>query len=146
MKKYIFLALVAVLSLGVLVGCATKEEAPVAEIIEISNNDTTNAKEVVLNADSDMPVTKFLHKVDAGTYQVTTNFDKVVPVAIVKDEINVIENSDYPDELNFVEIFKLTGNPEKFEGSVGNKIITIAEDESISLADSPATIFLEKQE
>jgi len=43
MKKYISLALVAVLSLGILAGCSPKEEAPVAEeLVEIKIGVTAN--------------------------------------------------------------------------------------------------------
>ena len=34
-------------------------------------------KEITLNKDSDMPVKKYLYKLPAGTYKVTTTFDKM---------------------------------------------------------------------
>ena len=47
-------------------------------------------REVVLNAETDMPVSKYLYKLPAGTYTVTTE-EKYAAFSVVKDEIGMEE-------------------------------------------------------
>ena len=103
-------------------------------------------REVILNKDTDMPVTKYLYKVPAGTYKVTTNNDKVSSFYVVKDEITIDEeNTEYPETLNYVSPGYLLTNSDTGYEKIATKDVTITlnEDESIQIVDKD-TIILEK--
>ena len=99
-------------------------------------------KEVILNKNTDMPTTKILYKIPTGTYVVTTDAEKVISVAIVKDEIANTGSENYPEELQYVT------NPQNLTASDGyEKLalkeyeITINDGESL-LINGEATITL----
>lgn len=104
-------------------------------------------REVVLNANTDMPVTKYLYKLPAGTYIVTTDFEKMVSFYIVKDKTTTEEdNTEYPEVLDYVsEAYMLTNGDNDFNGHASKSVeITLGEDESISLVGTN-TLILEKK-
>lgn len=94
---------------------------------------------VTLNANTDMPVDKYLYKIPAGKYKVTTDHKKLAGFSIVKDEIGT-EDTDYPEVLQYVETedgtagYQLTAGDDDFNGHAKQEVfITIGEDESISI-------------
>lgn len=90
---------------------------------------------ITLNANSDMPVDKYLYKLPSGTYVVTTNFEKMTGFNIVKDEITIEEgNEDYPECLDYVSSSGyLSANPDYNENANTQITITLNDDESISI-------------
>ena len=105
-------------------------------------------KKIVLNENTDMPVDKFLYKLPAGEYKVSTTKDKVASFFIVKDEIGREEgNSEYPDVLQYVgEGYRITAGDDDFNGTVKKSVtVTLHEDESFQLVGTDEFIF-EKQE
>ena len=104
-------------------------------------------KEITLNKDSDMPVKKYLYKLPAGTYKVTTTFDKMASFYVVKDAIGTDEgNSTYPEALQYVgEAYLLTAGSNDFNGSAKKEVtITLNGDESVSVVGTETFVF-EKQ-
>lgn len=101
-------------------------------------------REVVLNKDTDMPVTKYLYKIPAGKYKVTTDNEKVSSFYVVKDEIGH-EDTEYPEVLQYVtEGFLITISDNTFNGHVQKTVeITLNDDESIQIVGTD-TIKLEK--
>ncbi len=91
---------------------------------------------VTLNANTDMPVDKYLYKIPAGNYKVTTDHKKLAAFSIVKDEIGT-EDTDYPEVLQYVgdtAQYLLTAGDDDFNGTAKQEVvITIGEDESISI-------------
>lgn len=101
---------------------------------------------VTLNEDTDMPVDKYLYKLPAGTYKVTTTNEKMSAFSIVKDEITTEEgNTDYPEVLDYVTDgqYLLTAGNDDFNGKASKEVeVTIAEDESVSIpAEGDVLIF-----
>ena len=98
-------------------------------------------KIVTLNANTDMPVDKYLYKIPAGNYKVTTDYKKLAGFNIVKDEITIEpDNSDYPETLDYVDIdedgngYQLTAGNNDFNGHAKKEVyITLNDDESISI-------------
>ena len=104
-------------------------------------------KKVILNANTDMPAEKYLYKLPAGTYVVTTNFEKLANFYIVKDEITTEEgNTEYPEVLNYVsEAYMLTNGDNDFNGKASKSVeITLGEDESIQVVGTQTIIFQKK--
>ena len=104
-------------------------------------------KEVTLNKDTDMPVKKYLYKLPAGSYKVTTTYDKMASFFIVKDETTIESgNSEYPEALNYVgEAYLLTAGDDDFNGQAKKEVtITLGSDESIQVAGTEELTF-EKQ-
>lgn len=104
-------------------------------------------KEVTLNQNSDMPTKKYLYKLPAGTYKATTSFNKMANFFIVKDEtITVSNNTEYPEELNYVgEAYLLTAGDNDFNGHAKKEVtITLGEDESVQVVGTNTFVF-EKQ-
>ena len=113
----------------------TEETEEVESVVYVLDSNSEYRKVITLNPDTDGPVEKVLYKVPTGKYKATTDFKKVAPLGVVKDELNQIEG-DYPDELNYVtEIFTITGNPEYFNEKLAKVevIIEVGADESISV-------------
>ena len=102
-------------------------------------------REVILNKDTDMPVTKYLYKLPSGTYKVTTNNEKVSSFYIVKDELGT-EESEYPEILQYVsDAYMLTTGFNDLNGRAQKEVeITLNEDESIQIIGTD-TIILEKK-
>lgn len=104
-------------------------------------------KEVTLNKDSDMPVKKYLYKLPAGTYKVTTSFDKMASFYIVKDDITTESgNSEYPETLNYVgEAYLLTAGTDDFNGKAKKEVsITLNTDESVSIVGTQTFTFVKQ--
>jgi len=104
-------------------------------------------REVTLNKNSDMPVKKYLYKLPAGTYKVTTTYDKMANFFIVKDKIGVeAGNTDYPEVLDYVgNAYMLTAGDDDFNGKAKKEVvITLGEDESVQITGTEKLI-LEKQ-
>ncbi len=85
-------------------------------------------KKVTLNANTDMPVDKYLYKLPAGKYKVTTDNKKTTSFFIVKDNITKNQNEKYPEELNIVQSYLIT-NSDNIE-------IELKNDESIQIIDN----------
>ena len=101
-------------------------------------------REVVLNKDTDMPVTKYLYKIPSGTYKVTTDNQKVTSFYVVKDDITIEEdNTEYPETLNYVSPGYLITNGDTGKIATKDATITVNDDESIQIVDKD-TIILEK--
>lgn len=103
-------------------------------------------KKIILNANSDMPTTKYVYKLPEGNYEVTTTFDKLAAFFIVKDEISLTGAKDYPEELNYVgEQYSLTNGNDDYNGKAKHSVnITINNDESI-LINGKETFVFKKQ-
>lgn len=104
-------------------------------------------REVTLNKNSDMPVKKYLYKLPAGTYKVTTTYDKLANFFIVKDKIGVeAGNTDYPEALDYVgNAYMLTAGDDDFNGKAKKEVvITLGADESVQITGTEKLI-LEKQ-
>lgn len=104
-------------------------------------------KKVVLNANTDMPAEKYLYKLPAGTYIVTTSFEKLANFYIVKDETTTEEgNNEYPEILDYVsEAYMLTNGENDFNGKASKSVeITLGEDESIQVIGTPTLVFSKK--
>lgn len=111
----------------------------------IGNEIGQYGKTVILNADTDMPIEKYLYKIPAGKYKVTTTFKKSASFSIVKDTpINNPENSPYTEELQYVDPpYLMTAGDDGFNGQAKKEIeITIAEDESICITGNNEFLFL----
>lgn len=100
-------------------------------------------KKVVLNKNSNMPVTKYLYKLPAGTYRVTTSFKKMASFFIVKDQIKTTLGNEYPEELDVVGTgYLLTAGDYDFNGSAKKEVdITLKEDESIQIVGNNKFFF-----
>ncbi len=150
-KKWWFWVIVVVLVLGIIGSLGDNSKNP----SKTSNNTTTTkytlvgkttgeyGKEVILNKDTDLPVTKYLYKIPAGTYKVTTTYDKLSEFWIVKDEIVRTGTDEYPEELSYVgEAHDLTNGDNDFNGRASKELtITIAEDESVLINGTETLIF-----
>ena len=93
-------------------------------------------KVITLNANTDMPVDKYLYKLPAGDYRVTTSNPKATQFSIVKDEIGIEDgNDDYPEILQYVgDAYLLTAGDDDMNGHAKQEVyITLGEDESISV-------------
>lgn len=100
-------------------------------------------KKVVLNKNSDMPATKYLYKLPAGTYKVTTTFKKMVNFFIVKDQIKTTPGNEYPEEIDVVGSgYMLTAGDDDFNGHAKKEVnITLKEDESIQIVGNNKFFF-----
>lgn len=100
-------------------------------------------KKIILNANSDMPTTKYLYKLPEGTYAVTTTFDKLANFYIVKDEIANTGTDEYPEELNYVsEAYFLTNGENNFNGRAKKSVeINVDNDESILIIGTTTFTF-----
>lgn len=102
-------------------------------------------KKITLNKNTDIPVDKYLYKIPAGSYIVTTNNDKVTSFFIVKDD--VVNNGDdkYPEELNYVKSFLITSNDSMINDTIKKEFeIEVKEDESIQLVGTDDLNITEK--
>lgn len=150
-KKWWFWVIVVVLVLGIISSLGNDSENP-----SNMSNDTTHArytlvggttgeygKEVILNKDTDLPAKKYLYKIPAGTYRVTTTYDKLSEFWIVKDEIVKTGTEEYPEELNYVgEAHDLTNGDSDFNGRASKELtITVADDESVLINGTETLIF-----
>lgn len=115
-------------------------------VYTITGGSTLHGTVVTLNADTDMPVDKYLYKLPAGTYKVTTTNEKMAAFSIVKDEITIEEgNTEYPETLNYVsDQYLMTAGEDDFNGhAVKELTVTIGEDESISIpTDGDTFVFV----
>ena len=87
-KKWWFWVIVVVVVLGI-IGSFEKETENLSTNTKESNINTTTkytlvgqtigsyGKVVILNKDSDLPATKYLYKIPAGIYKVTTTYEKL---------------------------------------------------------------------
>ncbi len=101
-------------------------------------------RKIILNQNTDLPVEKYLYKLPAGTYDVTTTNEKMSCFFIVKDEVGIDEsNTDYPEILQYVgDGYELTAGENDFNGHA-QKIVTIVlkDDESIQTVDNDTFVF-----
>ena len=91
---------------------------------------------ITLNKDTDMPVDKYMYKLPAGDYTVTTTNQKVSAFYVAKDEIGQEEgNTEYPEILVPVtEEYMLTAGDDDLNGHAQKEVtISIKSDESIVL-------------
>ena len=97
---------------------------------------------VTLGANTDMPVDKYLYKIPAGKYKVTTTFKKLANFSIVKD---VLDSN--ADELQYVgSPYSMTAGNDDFNGHAKKELeITISDDESICVVGNNEFLFLEIQ-
>ncbi len=104
-------------------------------------------KMVILNENTDLPVEKYLYKLPAGTYTVTTTNEKMASFFIVKDEIGIDEeNTDYPEILQYVgQGYLLTAGENDYNGNAKKNVtVTLADDECFQLIGKDVFLF-EKQ-
>lgn len=125
-----------------------KADAGQTNVYEIKGEELGEyGKKVILNENTDLPDTNYLYKLPAGTYEVTTDTDKMASFYIVKDEINQnSDNPDYPEELNYVssEGYLLTAGDDDFNGHAKKSVtVELAEDESFQIVGTD-TLFFEK--
>lgn len=105
-------------------------------------------KSIVLNQNTDSPVTKYLYKLPAGKYKVVTTTEKVAAFSIVKDQIGIESgNEQYPETLQYsgeMAQYRLTAGDDNFNGTVKKEYsITVSADESIEIAENDSLIFEE---
>lgn len=101
-------------------------------------------KAIVLNKNSDTPITKYLYKLPAGTYKVSTTFKKMASFFVVKDQVKInSENQEYPEELDYVgSSYLLTAGDDDFNGKAKKEVkITLKEDESIQIIGTEEFVF-----
>ena len=130
--------------------------------LEESNNDTIvekhkyelvggevgeYGKEITLNANTDLPTKKILYKLPAGTYKVTTTYEKLAAFWIVKDDVVRTGPEAYPEELKYVgEQNSLTAGNNDFNGMASKEVeVTINSDESINLTSPGSTYIFEEK-
>lgn len=154
MKKFFLMLISGLIFLGLSTGCEVVETN--TDNVSDSKNEVYQiegetlgeyGKKITLNANSDMPVDKYLYKLPEGTYKVTTTYEKVLNFYIVKDEILTDPNGgEYPESLDYVQndAFVLTAGENDFNGYAKKEIeITLESDESIQLVGT-GTLILEK--
>lgn len=103
-------------------------------------------KKVTLNADSDMPTDKYIYKLPASDYLVSTTTDKVAQFSIVKDEVVTEDaDSDYPENFQYVgDAYLLTAGDDDYNGKAKKSVtVTLGEDESFLLVGTDTFIFEE---
>lgn len=123
------------------------EESKTAEKYTIIGGELGEfGKEIILNKDTDMPSSKYLYKLPAGNYTVTTTNNKYSTISVVKDEIIKNDNNNYPEELSYVgEQYMLTASNDDLNGRAKKSIdITLNEDESFLVLDKEELIFEKK--
>lgn len=103
-------------------------------------------RKIVLNKDSDFPVTKYLYKLPAGEYKVTTTNPKLATFFIAKDQTKITSDPKYPEELDYVgSSYMLTAGSDDFNGNAKKEVtITLKEDESVQTVGKDR-LFFEKQ-
>ena len=140
-KKWWFWVIVVVLVIGMF--GSTESDDSLKKYTLTGEQLGEYGKKVVLNENSDMPVTKYLYKLPEGTYKVTTTFEKVASFYVVKDETVNTGTSEYPEELNYVsEAYFLTnGNDNNIKKDVE---ISIKNDESILIIGTNTFTFEKK--
>ena len=101
---------------------------------------------VVLNENTDLPTEKYLYKLPAGTYIVTTTNEKFTVFFVVKDEIGTEDNPEYPEILQYVSGgYQLTAGDNDLNGSAKKSVtVTLREDESFQVVDNDTSIVFEK--
>ena len=101
-------------------------------------------RKVVLNADTDLPATKYLYKIPSGTYKVTTTFEKMSEFYTVKDNTVNTGTPEYPEELSYVGgPYDLTAGTDDFNGRASKEVtLTLAEDESVLINGTETLIFV----
>ena len=118
-----------------------KEETVLASYTITGQTAGEYGKEVVLNANSDAPASKYLYKLPSGKYKVTTTYEKMTSFFIVKDQIKIdSDNKDYPETLDYVEgkSYLLTADKDDFNGKAKKEVeVTIKDDESVQIVYSP---------
>lgn len=104
-------------------------------------------KEVTLNATSDSPTKKFLYKLPAGTYLVTTTNNKLATFWVVKDNAANTGMGNYPEELTIVSgEYALTAGNDDFGGRAKRELeVTLATDESIQTVGTDTFSFTMKR-
>lgn len=152
MKK-IFLSLCLVLSIILFTGGCDLEESNNETIVEKHKYELVGGevgeygKEITLNANTDLPAKKILYKIPAGTYKVTTTYEKLSAFWIVKDNVVKTGPQEYPEELEYVgNQYSLTAGDNDFNGMASKEVeITINNDESINLT-SPGSVYIFEEE
>ncbi len=157
-KKWWFWVIIAVVVLGI-IGFIIRDPEPETNPqnnVETKQNNNEGikytlvggetgeyGKKVVLNADTDLPATKYLYKIPTGTYTVTTTYEKLSEFWVVKDEVVRTGTPEYPEELNYAGgPYDLTAGDDDFGGRASKElIIKISEDESILINGSETLIF-----
>ena len=119
---------------------------PISEIYTITGEELGEyGKKIILNANTDMPVSKYLYKLPSGTYDIKTTDKKYATFWLVKDQIIKNSDNDYPEELEYVnEQYMLTSGEDDFNGKAKKNIqIEIHSDESILIIGN-STLICEK--
>lgn len=150
-KKWWFWVIVVVFVLGIIGSfgddsentSTTSNNTKGAKYTLVGGTTGEYGKEVVLNKDTDLPATKYLYKIPAGTYNVTTTYEKLSEFWIVKDEVVRTGTEEYPEELSYVgEAHDLTNGDNDFNGRASKELaVTIAEDESVLINGTETLIF-----
>ena len=149
-KKIITIVFVVFAVISVLQTCSKDDNEEKKQEVEtytlVGETIGQYGKEVILNADTDMPSTKYLYKLPAGSYTVTTTFDKLAAFWIVKDEPVNTGTDAYPEELSYVGgQYSLTNGKDDFNGMAKKQVeVTIGEDESILIIGTVTFTFTKK--
>ena len=153
MKKFLLIIATILLSLF-LIGC-TSEKKPVKKVEvnkEIKYRIVSDVlgdygKDVVLNANTDYPVKKRLYKIPSGTYEVSTEGNRIATFFIVKDKVANTGDPPYVEELDYVSSqYFLTNGTNDLNGTAKKSVIVeIKDDESISTQTGAYYLIFKKQ-
>ena len=155
MKKAI-VSLIAILSIFILTACNLEESTDKQQeeiqkqsyVIDI-NELGEFGEDIIINKNTDMPVTKRTYKLPSGNYIVTTDYEKLVSFFIVKDDVKIDnDNAPYIEYLeNVGEGYNITAGENNYNGMAKKSVeITIKDDERINFPTSNLgnLIFTEK--
>lgn len=124
---------------------SSKEETVFASYTIVGQTTGEYGREVILNANSNAPASKYLYKLPSGKYKVNTTYEKMASFFIVKDKIKIdSDNKDYPETLDYVEgkSYLLTAGEDDFNGKAKKEVeVTIEKDESVQIVGSPQLTF-----
>lgn len=142
-SKIMLIVFVAVLFLGAILPKSdttpsgqSSESEQIGKTYEITGGVIGDyGRKVTLNANTDMPIDRYLQKIPAGTYKVSTDQKVTTYVGIVKDATAMTGNERYPEELQYIVTQKFEPG-ETFE-------LTLAEDESFLIYDGDIVTFKE---
>lgn len=151
-RKWWFWLIVAIVVLGI-IGCffgdpesenGGQDNAEKNQYTLVGGETGEYGRKVVLNANTDLPATKYLYKIPAGTYKVTTTFEKLSEFYTVKDNTVNTGTPEYPEELSYVGgPYDLTSGTDDFNGRASKEVtLTLAEDESVLINGTETLIFV----
>lgn len=100
---------------------SSKEETVLTSYTIVGQTTGEYGREVILNANSNAPASKYLYKLPSGKYKVTTTYEKMASFFIVKNQIKIdSDNKDYPETLDYIKgkSYLLTAGKDDLNGKV----------------------------